>query len=298
MVNGSGEIATNLHVIAGAEAVEVQLLSGETLQVEHVKAYDVERDLAILRVKPQGALPTLALANSDTVEAGDPVVAIGNPLGVLDYTVSDGLISSVRPISDSLTVLQVSAPISQGSSGGPLFDPTGRVIGIVRAYLSGGQNLNFGIPSNYLRDLMKRDDRVSLIALNKNLLALVAKAEAEARAAAGGSGRVKRDVPVHPTADFAKCDQKSLDEAQQAIENAISSGAPIYNQGNHEGCFRIYEGTALRLERESNCRAVRDALGQGLLRAGTMQSASLKAWAMRDAFDGLLDVFRRKRAGL
>lgn len=300
IIDGGGAIVTNLHVIAGADEVEVQLFSGETLKVAHIKAYDVERDLAILSVQPSAALPTLPLADSDSVEAGDPVIAIGNPLGVLDYTVSDGLISSVRAISESLTVLQVTAPISQGSSGGPLFAPTGGVIGVVRAYSSQGQNLNFGIPSNYLHALIARDDQLSLAALNQNLLAALAKAEAEARAAGNGArpGRVQRKVPSHPTEKFKKCDAATLEEAKREIQSAITSGAPIYNQGNHEGCFRIYEGTALKLERESSCQAVRDALGQGMLRASTESTPSLKAWAMRDAFDGILDVIRRTSASI
>lgn len=304
VVDGGGDIVTNLHVIAGADEVEVELLSGEKLKVAHIKAYDVERDLAILRVEPTSALPTLALKDSDAVEAGDPVIAIGNPLGVLDYTVSDGLISSVRPISKSLTVLQVSAPISQGSSGGPLFASDGGVIGVVRAYSSQGQNLNFGIPSNYLRPMLARDEQLSLADLNDTLLKAIAEAQAAAQAAGQGAGqggnqpgRVRRQVPKHATAKFTGCSVADLGEVASEIENAISSGAPVYNQGNHEGCYRIYEGTALRLERGSSCQAVRDALGQGLLRASTQTSPSLKAWAMRDAFDGLLDVIARKRMG-
>ena len=301
VIDGSGDIATNLHVIAGADKVQVHLLSGVTLDVVHIKAYDVERDLAILQVHPARALPSLNLANSDVVEAGDPVIAIGNPLGVLDYTVSDGLVSSVRPVSDTLTVLQVSAPISQGSSGGPLFDPTGQVIGVVRAYISQGQNLNFGIPSNYLRAMMERDEHMSLPALNQALVKAMAKAQARAAAAGQGTGsgrkKVPRQVPRHSIEVLAGCSTSSLAQAEAAIADAISSGAPIYNQGNHEGCYRIYEGTALRLERQSDCQGVRDALGQGLLRASTLAAPAPKAWAMRDAFDGLLDVIRRKRAG-
>jgi hypothetical protein len=71
----------------------------------------------------------------------------------------------------------------------------------------------------------------------------------------------------------------------------------VYNEGKHEACYRIYEGTALRLERSSSCRLVREALGQGMLRAQPTDDYTKKAWAMRDAFDGFLDaVGRRLRA--
>ena len=296
IIDKNGDIVTNLHVIGGADEIEIQRANGDVLPLTHIKAYDIERDLAILSVDTEKPVPALTLANSDQVAAGDPVVAIGNPLGVLDFTVSDGLISSVRELSPTLTVLQISAPISKGSSGGPLFDPRGHVIGVVRALISQGQNLNFGIPSNYLHELIGRDDKLSLSVFN-NKLALELAAKAAEQPSARPGQKIARKVPNHPVSLLDNCSEADIANALQAIQAAITSGAPIYNQGNHEGCFRIYEGTALRLERESSCQGVRDALGQGMLRASTMESATLKAWAMRDAFDGLLSVIKRKQDG-
>ena len=66
--------------------------------------------------------------------------------------------------------------------------------------------------------------------------------------------------------------------------------APLYNAGNHEACYRIYEGTSIRFERESECKGVREAFGAGLLRSSTLESFTEKAWAMRDTFDGLIDA--------
>lgn len=288
-VEPTGVIVTNLHVIVGAHEVQVQLLDSTLVPLQAILAYDVERDLAILQIAPNGHVPVLSLADSDQVEAGDPVIAIGNPLGVLDYTVSDGLVSSVRPINDKLTLLQISAPISQGSSGGPLFNPKGQVIGVVRAFITEGQNLNFGIPSNYVRDLMQRNQRLSLEAFNAEIAEEMAKLEPESK------GTFKRQVPFHDLSVLDGCDQQALETARTEIGGAISVGAPVYNQGNHEACYRIYEGVASKLERESSCRGVRDALGQGLLRASTLDDYTSKAWAMRDAFDGLLHVIARKQ---
>src|SRR5690606_4902909 len=109
-----------------------------------VIAVDADRDLAIIEIDAPGKLPTLPLGNSDIVMPGDSVVVIGNPMR-LDFTVSDGLISSVRPV-DNDVILQISAPISQGSSGGPLFNSFGEVIGVATMVSSEGQNLNFGVP--------------------------------------------------------------------------------------------------------------------------------------------------------
>jgi serine protease Do len=281
---------TNLHVIAGANEVQVQVLDGTVLPLQAIGAYDLERDLVILLVGPSRQSSVLPLGDSDEVEAGDPVIAIGNPLGVFDYTVSDGLVSSVRPVSNTLTLLQISAPISQGSSGGPLFNPRGEVIGVVRALVTEGQNINFGIPSNYVRDLLQRDQRSSLEDFNAKIAEEIAKLGPQAKSV------VPRRVPAHDLSVLDGCDDQALDAARDEIGGAIAVGAPVYNQGNHEACYRIYEGVASKLEHESSCQGVRDALGQGLLRANTLDDYTSKAWAMRDAFDGLLDVIVRKRA--
>jgi len=155
ILDASGVVVTNLHVVVGSDDVKVRTLDGTVLTVARVLGLDPEHDLALLDVDPRQPLPTLPLGDSDQVAAGDPVLAIGNPLGVLDYTVSDGLISSVRQLDADVTLLQISAPISQGSSGGPLFNPQGEVIGVATAIFNEGQNLNFGVPSNYVRELVK-----------------------------------------------------------------------------------------------------------------------------------------------
>ena len=284
-----GRIATNLHVINGATSVQVALRDGTRLELDKVMAFDPERDLAILAVHADNRLPTLQLGDSDAVSAGDPVIAIGNPLGVFDYTVSDGLISAVRPITRNLTVLQISAPISQGSSGGPLFNAYGEVIGVATAIAGQGQNINFGIPSNYLRPMLDRDEGLSLAELTDKLDTLASETRERARV-----GTIERHVPDHPVTIFNGCTRESVQGAVDDIRRAIDIGAPLYNNGNHEACYRIYEGTAARLESELPCPGLREAFGAGLLRASTEDGFTLKAWAMRDTFDGVLLVAQRK----
>lgn len=290
VITADGRVATNLHVIGGSTDIDVVLADGTRLPVREIAAADMERDLVILAVRPSGALPTLPLGDSDRVSAGDPVVAIGNPLGVLDYTVSDGLISSVRAVSRQLTILQISAPISQGSSGGPLFNRYGEVIGVATFFSAEGQNLNFGIPSNYLRVLMAERQAQSLEEFAADFRQRIQELERSRE----GKAQVQRRVPTHDVSLLDGCDAEAMLEAVRSITEAIRIGAPLYNRGDHEACFRIYEGTSIRLERESACPGVRDALGQGLLRAGTEEGYTARAWAMRDAFDGLLDVITRR----
>jgi hypothetical protein len=296
IVDSSGLVATNMHVLFDVEGelgvakrVDVVLLDGRRFPVINVISADPKRDLAVVKIDASGSLPVLSLGDSDKMSAGDRVIAIGNPLGVLDYTVSDGLISSVRPVSEDLTMLQISAPISQGSSGGPLFNNFGEVIGVATAISREGQNLNFAIPSNYLRPMVNKTGGLTLSELG-------AKFQPPDRKPAAAPSVVRR-VPRHDIASLDACEPQAVATAVQAISDAISVGAPVYNSGDHEACYRIYEGTALRLERDSDCKIVREALGQGLLRAQTLENGTERAWAMRDAFDGLLDVVQRKLRG-
>ncbi len=285
-IDPTGLIMTNLHVVVGASEVRVTTLDGTALPVKQIIAFDADHDLAIIDVDPAAPMPVLVLGDSDKVVAGDPVVAIGNPLGVLDYTVSDGLIAAVRQVAPDVTLLQISAPISQGSSGGPLFNPYGEVIGIAVAVSNEGQNLNFAVPSNYARTLRLHPKPMTMDAFAELTRPQPAAVEAN-------GVKIVRQVPQHPVAIFDGCADADIGGAVQAIGEAIELGAPLYNQGNHEACFRIYEGAANKLERDSGCKGIREAFGAGLLRTTTLSSWTEKAWTLRDSFDGLLDVATR-----
>ena len=149
-------IATNYHVIEGAARGTAKLVDGyRTYTIEGITATDKTNDLALLKVTVYGIKP-LPLGNSDTVRIGEKIYVAGNPLG-LEGTVSDGIISSRR---DRYTKerLQMTAPISPGSSGGPVLNRKGKVIGVSVATFRAleAQNLNFAIPSNYLKALLTR----------------------------------------------------------------------------------------------------------------------------------------------
>ena len=150
----NGQVATNLHVVKGASRGYVKLVSQKTkYDIEGITAVDAERDLIILKISvPQAQV--IPLGDSDTVQVGAPIYAAGNPRG-LEGTFSQGIISSTRKIGMD-KILQLTAPISPGSSGGPVLNNKGQVIGVSVATFRGGQNLNFAIPSNYLKKLMER----------------------------------------------------------------------------------------------------------------------------------------------
>ena len=149
------QIATNFHVIAGARQGSAKLVGKDTrYQIEGIVATDKDNDLAILKVTASGVAP-LSLGDSDTVNIGEKVYVAGNPKG-LEGTFSDGLIS--RRESSPKKRLQMTAPISPGSSGGPVLNSRGEVIGISVAVHRAidAQNLNFAIPSNYLKALLAK----------------------------------------------------------------------------------------------------------------------------------------------
>lgn len=159
IVTGDGYILTNHHVIDGAEQIEVDLQGTRTLNAKLVGS-DPPSDLAVLKVDETG-LPALALADSDKVQVGDVVLAIGNPLGI-GQTVTLGIISAKgrrTGLSDGSfeDFLQTDAPINQGNSGGALVDSNGDLVGINSQILSpsgGNIGIGFAIPSNMARNVL------------------------------------------------------------------------------------------------------------------------------------------------
>ena len=146
------QIATNLHVVAGASRGYAKRVGQKTkYDIEGITAIDAKWDLVILKVTAFGTR-ALSLGDSDTVLVGETVYAVGNPHG-LEGTFSQGIISSVRRVGTD-KLLQLTAPVSPGSSGGPVLNGRGKVIGVSVATFRSGQNLNFAIPSNYLTELI------------------------------------------------------------------------------------------------------------------------------------------------
>ena len=159
VVHASGVVVTNLHVVAGQTEIKVLLANGKEAPAVGIEALDDQRDLVALRIKRRA--PSLALAESDRVAPGQPVVAIGSPLG-LEATISEGIVSGLRAFEDGTRVVQVTAPISPGSSGGPILNVYGEVIAVATFKILGGENLGFGMPVRYVHELLARPRRMKL----------------------------------------------------------------------------------------------------------------------------------------
>ena len=149
------QIVSNFHVVEDAAKVYAKLVGQDTLfDIKGIIAIDRENDLVLLDVPDDFEAPPLNLADSEAVQVSDPVYVVGNPQGFLEGTVSQGIISGFRELSPGDKHIQMTAPISRGSSGGPVLNNEGTVVGVSVGSLDEGQLLNFAIPSNCLKTLL------------------------------------------------------------------------------------------------------------------------------------------------
>lgn len=152
-VSSDGLLLTSYHVVSRGD-IFVRFKDKKLCGNVELVGYNVRQDLALLRMKGTG-LKTVVLGDSNRVRVGEKVVAIGNPMG-LESTVSDGIVSSLRKAEGGMDLIQISAPVSSGSSGGPVFNMQGKVIGVTASSTIEGQNLNFAIPINYASPLLAK----------------------------------------------------------------------------------------------------------------------------------------------
>ena len=157
VVVASGQLVTNCHVLARARRVQVRRDGQAKVMAAKLVLWDVQRDLCQLEV-PGAVAPSVRLGSSAAAAVGQPAYAIGHPKG-LDLTLSAGLVSSLRRNSaGQLVLIQTSAAISGGSSGGGLFNEEGELLGLttIASIAGDAQNLNFAIPADWIRDLPRR----------------------------------------------------------------------------------------------------------------------------------------------
>ena len=178
-VIGDGQIATNAHVVEGASSGTVKLVGAETAHaIDSILAIDRAHDLAIVEATGITA-SALSFGDSDALQVAQSVYAAGNPQG-LTGTFSSGIISAIRTEGNDLVadrIIQMTAPVSPGSSGGPLLNTDGEVVGVVFSQVTSGQNLNFAIPVNFLKTLVATTtDESGLYIFDPNLRTELEKA--------------------------------------------------------------------------------------------------------------------------
>ena len=165
IITNDGYVVTNYHVMEGANAAGIYTYDGEQHKVS-LLGYDSELDIALLKI--DGIYESLKFENSDNVNVGEKVIAIGNPLG-LQFSVSEGIISAIhREGQNGLNAyIQTDAALNPGNSGGPLIDKEGKVVGINNFKIGSSESLGFALESDYIRQAV---NSISQQALNQTLI--------------------------------------------------------------------------------------------------------------------------------
>lgn len=271
VAGGRGLIVTNLHVLDGATRVRVSLADERRFEEVSVLAFDVEHDLAVVQVDlPAGAkdLPIVELGASSSIRPGDRVVVISNPLG-LALSVTEGIVSAWREPKDegpardmddgslllplpASRLLQISAAISPGSSGGPVFNERAEVIGIAMAgMLYGMADLNFAVPVDQLPGLLRQEGPMDLATFRERVVrarldlarplfenAQVAFEQGDVRTA---SGRLSRALQLFPSYENAlllsgriRMEAGDLTGAERCFLKTVEA-----NEHSAEGWYRL-----------------------------------------------------------
>lgn len=235
ILTGEGLGATNYHVLEGAQRAIAECCNGRKFEIKSIEGADPDKDIVVFQLQEQGVsespsgLPSVALDTTGTISVGEKVIAIGSPQG-LENTVSDGIISAIRS-DNSVRYLQITAPISPGSSGGPVLNGDGRVIGIATMQMREGQNLNFAVSTEYLRPLLSQHLQTSLDELRSS--------EQPKRAA---TGREASDVDqVNNQEDLGPFAGQFAGTVHNDSAN-LSAGFAIFvqdAQGDLRGCLAV-----------------------------------------------------------
>lgn len=294
IVDKSGVIVTCVHVIAGADIVEIQSADESTHVASAIIRSDKDWDVALLKIDPLPQQP-LKLAPPEAVRVGTSVIAIGSPLG-FGNTLSQGIISGLRPHEGKGEMIQITAPISSGSSGGPILSAsTGEILGLTVSSYSTGQNINFAAPASVIADQLKSIGKEPERILH-DFTPAVKSALADAK-----KTRTALDL---------ECTEADASTINRTIEQAIASGVGNYNAGNYLACFRIYEGAAYKMLYKLSSRSTTAEMvlmtalkkadlidskpggteGKGAVSEKAPTPSAAKAWIMRDAFDSIVGI--------
>jgi hypothetical protein len=197
-------------------------------------------------------------------------------------TLSQGIISGLRPHAGGSDMIQITAPISQGSSGSPILSASsGEIVGIACSSLVSGQNINFAAPARVINEQLKTIDQAPERKL-EDFTPEIKKSLTEAKKARAALDK--------------ECSPEDAALINRTIEEAISSGVGIFNSGDHLGSFRVYEGAAYKIlfKLSNRSATVGRVLSSALKRADAAGDSSeantAKAWIMRNAFDSIVGV--------
>jgi S1-C subfamily serine protease len=270
VATAEGHLVTSLHAVAGARSIRAVMSDGVRTEVVQVVALDERRDLAILRLPLPDMVPALTLSPQPLPAEGDSVYVLRSVAGPAPE-VRALEVRAVQVLGDWLTLLELTRTLSEECSGGPVLDSKGSVVGVATAALANGRSLGLVIPTRYVLPLLRGNTT----------------------GPRRRAGRV-RQVPQHPLSVLEGASASAVESIASTLGQTINVGAPAYNRGDVEGCYRLYARTAEQLiDERGDCPGAQRALRDGLLRCTELRDAEDRAWALRDTFDGLLDVIQR-----
>ncbi|MGH8496014.1 MAG: S1C family serine protease [Gammaproteobacteria bacterium] len=280
VVSKDGLIVTTLHVVEPGAVVELKTADGEIVNADDIVAIDSEWDLALLKADGLDAEP-LKLAREDTVEAGTAVFAIESPFG-FNNVASEGEIVALHPHAGRKDLMQISNRITPGSSGGPVLNTKGEVLGVAQA-VPGADRGVYAIPIAVVAEL--RDGMAENASVRE-----LGEFSSEARRVRDALANVRPELEQ-------QCEPQAISLIDTVISDAIASGVDIYNSGDHLGCYRVYEGAGYKMLFLLNdrCEVASALLGKAIREASTTVTPgaydsvpAAQAWIMRIAFDSLL----------
>jgi serine protease Do len=275
-VTPSGRIVTSFHVVADEREIVAHLFDGRAIPVKTIAAIDTRRDLAVLDVGVLNVPPARAPTERLAAE-GSRVFAFGMVPQEGRTRWVNARISALQVLGSKLTVYRLEGEIPPDASGGPLISAEGWTLGVVTVADSGEGLVTLAVPWRYVAPLTVQNAAQPLPALSP----------AEHRGP-------RRKVPNHPLSLLDGSTVTGLEATSEALLGAIRLGAPAYNEGDVERCYQVYVSAAQQLiDRRRDCPGVQAALRVGLARASSLPQVDHRAWALRDAFDGLLMVIEK-----
>lgn len=272
----NGRIVTCFHVVADEREITAHLADGRALPVRSVCALDTRRDLAVLDVGLLDATPVKAAPPKFTDE-GQGVYVFGMVSGEGRARWVEATLASVQVVGASLTVYSLTGEVPPDASGGPLIGRDGSALGVVTVAETDEGIATLGVPWKYVEPLLRQNQELPLSALSTE-----------------GRKPPPRAIPEHPLSLLNGSAVAGLEATSDQLGEAIRVGAPAYNEGDVARCYAVYADAARRIiDTRDDCPGVQTALRAGLERAGTLKDLDHRAWAMRDAFDGLLLVIEK-----
>ena len=280
VVSEDGLIATNLKILDGTVRIEMLLADELTEELELVALTDSHWGVALLRSDASVPLP-LYPGEARSARIGEEIIAIGSPKGV-NVTLSQGKIVSRFRHRGTDELLQISNDFSPGMNGGPVLNMDGEAIGMLTSFVRAGRPVHLAIPANVLQ---------TMVAAAKNR-----PAEKDLKKVRERIADLKTELDEMRPGLEAQCSSDDLSLIDSVINNAIRSGAVVYNEGNPLACFRIYEGASYQMlyRLKGRCKIASRFLERVLLEAATARDPgqwdsipAAQAWIMRSAFDSL-----------